>query len=253
MGKYQVNLNSIQKKLPTGFSLPNDFEEFVDVFRLATRGDFGYFNIKYVSPKGMTSIAPKQLVPFLHLPSGDLICFWLSPESPECPIVHISSEGEGSVVARNWNDFLQRFIGKKTGVFDLDDWESMEQFPIRRTGRIQPIPESTKKEFEILHCARDSNSKKTKGSDDLKEKFYKFARSKRFFARDDMKSLYVTENGKKIILETMKMGQYVQIECSQELENALLSWQKANSIKKLKRSKFTVWSNGIVRFEKEDF
>ena len=68
-----------------------------------------------------------------------------------------------------------------------------------------------------------------------------------------MKSLYVTENGKKIILETMKMGQYVQIECSQELENALLSWQKANSIKKLKRSKFTVWSNGIVRFEKEDF
>ena len=126
--KYEIKLASLKKKLPDSTPLPKSFWALIDRCRVAQRGDWGWFSIKYSSPKALLGFDPKaSLIPFLSLPDGGLVALWFGPKQSNA-IAWIGHDGDAKIVGASWTDFLARWSVKKSKVPDLDDQLS-EEFP----------------------------------------------------------------------------------------------------------------------------
>jgi hypothetical protein len=121
MGKYQVDLASIEKKLPAGWAMPAGLRDLAQRCQRAQRGELGWFALKYVNPKSLAGgDVGAKLVPFLYLPDGGFVAFWFKTKSTP-RVVWLGSEGETDIVARTWPEFARLFAQGRTGVEDLDD------------------------------------------------------------------------------------------------------------------------------------
>lgn len=129
--KYEIQLTSIERKLPIGCSLPAGLRQWIKNCERRARGELGWFAVKYTNPNSLIiGDARAQLLPFLRLPDGGFVAFWFrSPSKPL--VVWLSSEGESEVIARSWRDFERRFADATTGVEDLDDRTSVARKPRR--------------------------------------------------------------------------------------------------------------------------
>lgn len=129
--KYEINLKGIEKHAPSGFRLPATFDAFVDACQSSSRGDLGWFSVKYTKPNESLGFdASKEVLPVLRLADGGFVAFWFcTPSRPA--VISCSSEGEVKVVGASWPDFLSRMTKKRTGVPDLDERESRQLPKIR--------------------------------------------------------------------------------------------------------------------------
>jgi len=124
MGKYQVDLASIKRRLPAGFAMPAGLRELGARCQRAQRGTLGWFALKYANPNSLVGgDARAELVPFMILPDGGWVGFWFKTRSAP-RVVWLGSEGETDVVARSWPEFARQFARGSTGVEDIDDRRS---------------------------------------------------------------------------------------------------------------------------------
>lgn len=120
---YKVNLPSIERRLPAGFSLPRAFGELAEWCGKHPRGSLGWFRLEGTSPDDLVRAkVGTALVPFMVLPDGGFVAFWFDGGRPP-PIVWLDSEAGSGVAGASFDDFLRRLVERKTGVEDLDDQE----------------------------------------------------------------------------------------------------------------------------------
>ena len=154
--KYEIRLETIKKRLPNKFQLPASFDAFAETCAAHSRGDLGWFAIKYTKPKDLLEFDPaSDVVPFLRLPDGGFAAFWfVTSRSPA--VIHCNSDGECQVIAATWNDFLNRLQKRRTGMPDVDEQE-VPTFPKikgARSNKLVPLAPLKKKFRQWLKTHR---------------------------------------------------------------------------------------------------
>jgi hypothetical protein len=105
--------DQIRQRIPEGYELPASFEVFLNAKPpIAVEwNDLDAFCLK--------QSATKEAVPFLRLSDGGVIAFWFVAQSPA--IVHLGSEGELDVIARDFEEFLKAINARCSGLYDFDE------------------------------------------------------------------------------------------------------------------------------------
>ncbi|MBW2457719.1 MAG: hypothetical protein JRI68_24660, partial [Deltaproteobacteria bacterium] len=107
------SISQVRRRMPAGYELPSRFDAFMDADPPV--------RIEWTSFKhyDLRQSASKEAVPFIRLPDGGLVAFWLYGSS--MPIVHIGGHGELEVIAVDFEHFLKAINTKSTGLSDFDD------------------------------------------------------------------------------------------------------------------------------------
>ncbi len=114
-------LEALRRRVPEGRTLPTALSEVGAFVKLRTK-----------DPRTLThEELGRTLVPFLVLGDGGVVALWYR-ERGEPPVVHVSSEGEHRVVAKDVRDFVARLGAGKTGVPELDDDPKLVRARARR-------------------------------------------------------------------------------------------------------------------------
>ena len=122
MKKQENEVDQVRKRIPAGRELPARFDDFLEVDFVK---ESELFEVWWsdLTEYELKRSAKKEAVPFLSLFDGGLVAFWYHDAVPA--IVHIGSEGERKVVARDFDDFLKGINAKCCGLPDVDEEESV--------------------------------------------------------------------------------------------------------------------------------
>ncbi|PHQ32120.1 hypothetical protein [Rhodopirellula bahusiensis] len=143
--KYEIKIQSIERRVATGFRLPAAFQSFVEVCRHSQLDDLGWFAVKYTKASDLLGFdAGDRVVPFLRLGDGGFVAFWFQTRTSPT-IIHCDSEGQTSIAGANFADFLLRLTRRKSSVPDIDEREG-DQLPEfkRLPKRVAPIAKKQK-------------------------------------------------------------------------------------------------------------
>lgn len=125
MPRYRIALAAVEKRLPPGATFPPALRTFASTLEGLEAGSVGWFDVGYTSTKvyvDIVRVAHAHLLPFIHMPCGDLVVLWWEGEVTEAPkVVHIGAHGDAPRVHASVEVFLANLIAAKTGAPDLDE------------------------------------------------------------------------------------------------------------------------------------
>ena len=99
---YEINLASVERRLPKGFRLLESFRRFAAACRGRRTGDLGYFAIKGGKPSDLGFEVDGAVVPFFRLPDGGMVGFWFERQLAGATLIATCTAKNYAV---DWYDF----------------------------------------------------------------------------------------------------------------------------------------------------
>ncbi len=117
-------LDVIRKKLPKGAVFPEALNAIASAVANAGHGDLGYLRLEWTAATLLLDVKPaaaRHVVPFAAVSSGDLIAVWWEDVALPPRVVVLGAHGEEAIAFTSLESFLSSWVGRTTGVPDLDE------------------------------------------------------------------------------------------------------------------------------------
>jgi hypothetical protein len=247
---YEIDLRSIERRLPAGFRLPESFRRFADACRKRRAGELGYFAIKGGDPSEFGIDVGEAIAPFFRLPDGGMVGFWFERASAPPAIVHLGSEGERRLVALSWDHFLAKLAARKTGVPDVDN-RDVKAFPYALPKIAAPAVGAARTRFETWMKAREPQPERfdAKAEEAIRAELVQVLKQTRQLTESSAgATLIATFTAKKYDVAWYDRG-LKPCPLAAKLRPALTRLRDGLG-RDLKNSQISVWPEGRVFFEK---